>query len=626
MIGGALAFGAALLAGALAAEPLARRLARLQPPRSGSRRRVQRADRRLDARRARRPRPLVRLDADPARALDRAAQGVRGQRLARAADAAHLARRLRRAARRGRARRRDRAEFLATMGEQVERLTKLASDLLDLSRLDAGEVHVAATRVDLAEVATSSAREAQAVAGRRGAAPRRPRRPARARRRRRGARPPDRPRAGRQRPARTPRRDGGDAAHRGGRRGLADRLDDGPGIPEAASTTCSSASTARPGAAPQGSGSAWRSRTSSPSRMGGRLVVESRPGTRSRSSCRARWPTTRPPTLSPRDDTRHPRRRCHRARRQASPAAPWPFALKDDDDGGTTVVTTVGSAAVGLGRRASTRPPLYARCQARRRDDRVRVRRRWRPEVGSGFVVDARRGLDRDGLPRRRPAADGGTRPLLVATATYDRAGRRDARRTPPCWATTASRTRRCCSADPKDLGLRALPQGQARALRVGDPVAVIGSPFENRASLSTGVVSQLDRQIAAPGVCGYRTTGAIQTDAAVNPGNSGGPLLNAVGQVVGHGHGRRQQRGSARGRLLRGADRGRQAPLPGARGRQALPVRIPRGRGGDRHAHARPAARSPGSARCPGAPAGPRRSSGERRHPHRHRDRRGGR
>src|SRR4051794_30772128 len=62
-----------------------------------------------------------------------------------------------------------RDEFLATMGEQVERLTKLASDLLDLSRLDAGEVHVSRESVDLAEVATSSAREAQAVAGRRGA-------------------------------------------------------------------------------------------------------------------------------------------------------------------------------------------------------------------------------------------------------------------------------------------------------------------------------------------------------------------------------------------------------------------------------------------------------------------------
>src|SRR3954454_12859538 len=60
-----------------------------------------------------------------------------------------------------------RDEFLATMGEQVERLTKLASDLLDLSRLDAGEVHVSRESVDLAEIASGRAREAQAVAKRR---------------------------------------------------------------------------------------------------------------------------------------------------------------------------------------------------------------------------------------------------------------------------------------------------------------------------------------------------------------------------------------------------------------------------------------------------------------------------
>ena len=61
----------------------------------------------------------------------------------------------------------------------------------------------------------------------------------------------------------------------------------------------------------------------------------------------------------------------------------------------------------------------------------------------------------------------------------------------------------------------------------------MIGSPFENRASLSTGVVSQLDRQITAPGVC-FPTTGVVQTDAAINPGNSGGPLLDARRRVVG--------------------------------------------------------------------------------------------
>ena len=97
----------------------------------------------------------------------------------------------------------------------------------------------------------------------------------------------------------------------------------------------------------------------------------------------------------------------------------------------------------------------------------------------------------------------------------------------------------------------------------MGDPVAVIGSPFENRASLSTGVVSQLDRQIAAPGVC-FPTTGVVQTDAAVNPGNSGGPLLDADGAVVGMVTAINP--GRTRRRRLRRADGGRARGLRGAR------------------------------------------------------------
>jgi S1-C subfamily serine protease len=64
--------------------------------------------------------------------------------------------------------------------------------------------------------------------------------------------------------------------------------------------------------------------------------------------------------------------------------------------------------------------------------------------------------------------------------------------------------------------------------------VAAIGSPFGEAGSLSVGVVSQLGRQIPTPaGVC-FATTGAIQTDAAINHGNSGGPLFDAAGRVIG--------------------------------------------------------------------------------------------
>jgi S1-C subfamily serine protease len=85
---------------------------------------------------------------------------------------------------------------------------------------------------------------------------------------------------------------------------------------------------------------------------------------------------------------------------------------------------------------------------------------------------------------------------------------------------------------DPAGLTLRPLPLGSAEDLAVGSPVAAIGSPFGEDQSLSVGVVSALDRSIES--LTGFATVGAIQTDAAINHGNSGGPLLDANGRVLG--------------------------------------------------------------------------------------------
>jgi S1-C subfamily serine protease len=85
---------------------------------------------------------------------------------------------------------------------------------------------------------------------------------------------------------------------------------------------------------------------------------------------------------------------------------------------------------------------------------------------------------------------------------------------------------------DPAGLTLRPLPLGTAEALRVGSPVAAIGSPFGEPQSLSVGVVSATDRSIQS--LTGFEIAGAIQTDAAINRGNSGGPLVNAKGEVLG--------------------------------------------------------------------------------------------
>ncbi|MDT7572709.1 MAG: putative serine protease PepD [Actinomycetota bacterium] len=77
---------------------------------------------------------------------------------------------------------------------------------------------------------------------------------------------------------------------------------------------------------------------------------------------------------------------------------------------------------------------------------------------------------------------------------------------------------------------------GQSRSLVVGDPVIAIGSPLGLAGTVTTGIVSALNRTVNVPGENGGRTPlfNAIQTDAAINPGNSGGALVDAKGQVIG--------------------------------------------------------------------------------------------
>jgi len=86
---------------------------------------------------------------------------------------------------------------------------------------------------------------------------------------------------------------------------------------------------------------------------------------------------------------------------------------------------------------------------------------------------------------------------------------------------------------NPHAHALDPLPLGSSSDVEVGQPVAVIGSPFGNAASLSVGVVSGTDRTIPSL-TTSYDLFDAIQTDAPINEGNSGGPLLDAQGEVIG--------------------------------------------------------------------------------------------
>jgi signal transduction histidine kinase len=171
VVGGALAFAVALIAGALAAEPLARRLARLRAA----------ADR---IARGSFEDPIVDHNRDEigdlARSLDEMRTRLDALDRARAEFIANASHELRtplttlggylELLTEGGLTDEERSEFLETMGEQVQRLTKLATDLLDLSRLDAGGFTVAHDEIELGELAVDAAREMQVLAARRGSA------------------------------------------------------------------------------------------------------------------------------------------------------------------------------------------------------------------------------------------------------------------------------------------------------------------------------------------------------------------------------------------------------------------------------------------------------------------------
>ena len=87
---------------------------------------------------------------------------------------------------------------------------------------------------------------------------------------------------------------------------------------------------------------------------------------------------------------------------------------------------------------------------------------------------------------------------------------------------------------DPQDVPAEVKPLELASSadLRPGDEAIAIGSPFGLSGTVTTGIISALDREIDSPN--GFTIPGAVQTDAAINPGNSGGPLLDTQGRVIG--------------------------------------------------------------------------------------------
>jgi 2-alkenal reductase len=93
---------------------------------------------------------------------------------------------------------------------------------------------------------------------------------------------------------------------------------------------------------------------------------------------------------------------------------------------------------------------------------------------------------------------------------------------------------------------LKPIPLGSSRDLKIGQSVIAIGNPFGLSRTLTTGIVSALDRHL--PTTEYVEIPGAIQTDAAINPGNSGGPLLDSAGRLIGVNTAIRSSSGSSAG------------------------------------------------------------------------------
>jgi putative serine protease PepD len=138
---------------------------------------------------------------------------------------------------------------------------------------------------------------------------------------------------------------------------------------------------------------------------------------------------------------------------------------------------------------------------------------------GSGFVID-----ERGHIVTNQHVVDGATS-IRVTFADGSKA-------TAKLVGEDASTDVAVIKVDVDASKLTPLRFADSSAVQVGSGVVAIGSPFGLEGSLTTGVVSALDRTIKAPN--DYTISGAIQTDAAINHGNSGGPLLDSGGRVIG--------------------------------------------------------------------------------------------
>jgi putative serine protease PepD len=192
----------------------------------------------------------------------------------------------------------------------------------------------------------------------------------------------------------------------------------------------------------------------------------------------------------------------------------------DADDDSSAAARPAASGASTTARPASDVADIYERTRPGVVD--VRVTLDGGQATGSGFVID-----ERGTIVTNEHVVDD-ARTARIRFAGQDRPV------TARVLGSDASSDLAVLRVDPDDVrgGLDPLTLGRSRDLRVGETAIALGSPFGLDGTLTTGVVSALDRDIESPN--GFTIDGVVQTDAAINPGNSGGPLLDAQGRVIG--------------------------------------------------------------------------------------------
>ena len=429
----------------------------------------------------------------------------------------------------------ERAEFVRTMREQIERLTKLTTDLLDLSQLDAGGIVMAIDSVDLSALARDVAREFGARADLHGS--------------RLELRTPDRPVIAVADPERvrqiirilldnalTHTPEGTKVTvtiYSVNHRAELTVSDDGTGIPQRVQKRIFERFyTADSGG---GSGLGLAIARELAQRMDGRISI---------TSSRRFTAFTLDLPLAPPGSAGGGRRRPGEGARVRAPTAPcvgrrcsrcWRCCCSRAAAAAAAAARATGAPAGDQDddRRSSCRRPATASTRPR---STARPRPAWSRSARSSTRAPPK-------APASSSTPTAGSSPTPTSSPTARASDRKEAkavyvefpdRNVVPAkivgfdpFADVA-----LLEVDPDGFDLHPLELGDDDDLVVGQPVAAIGSPFGEQQSLSVGIVSATDRSVDS--LTQFQIEGAIQTDASINPGNSGGPLLDAGARVIG--------------------------------------------------------------------------------------------